>query len=132
MDIKDCRHEVKQFAIAMELKLRENDHKRGWQDCDYEYLTDKIDIELEELVEALEAHTNYVGDSRTHKAHVLGVEAQQEAVDVANFAMMVYDKLEHNLVMSNTVIEAMAKKVSELEKNETSDKKRSRFESIEV
>lgn len=72
------RPEVLAFAIAMERKLRTQDAASGqsWKDADIDYLLDRLADEVVELNGAV-----------VDGAHVLG-----EAVDVANFAMMVADR----------------------------------------
>lgn len=72
------RPEVRWFAEQMELALRRNDHKGGWQDCDYEYLSDRLRDETLELEGA-------VFGGGLNEAII------NEAVDVANFAMMIAD-----------------------------------------
>jgi len=66
------RPEVMKFARAMEKKLRENDHKGGWEKCSEEYLIGRIKDETSELESAL-----------TMQA------VTSECVDIANFAMMI-------------------------------------------
>lgn len=75
------RQSVRQFAQAMELKLRKNDHKGGWENCSDEYLIANIVSETAELL-----HDR--ADGLT--------ESGDEAVDIANYAMMYFDnKLIH-------------------------------------
>lgn len=69
-----------EFADAMELKLQKNDHKRGWRELPLEALERLMKIELEEYAVAREFLT--VDDAR------------KELVDVANFCMMLWDRLE--------------------------------------
>ncbi len=76
--IEDLRPEVKAFAIAMEKKLRKKDHKGGWQNEPIGYLFEGIEREKDELERA-------TGWDRT--------AALEEAVDVANFAMMIFDNI---------------------------------------
>lgn len=73
----DCRPEVVAFALAMETKLRENDHKRHWRFLDRRTLSRRLTEEREELRQAF---------NRGDPAEVL-----REAADVANFAMMLAD-----------------------------------------
>ncbi|MGG4288345.1 hypothetical protein ABEW81_11165 [Priestia megaterium] len=72
------RRQVKWFADQMEEKLRENDHKGGWEDCDYGYLIPRLGEEVNELVQAIVSGQT--------------VSIVKEAADVANFAMMIADK----------------------------------------
>jgi hypothetical protein len=114
------RPEVRHFAELMEMKLRENDYKgkRGWRRDGVQALLSRLCEEAGELVESFSASkydqpfraiiiaghelavaasvlknytptltSNFKGIART-KSSV------SEAVDVANFAMMVVDVLE--------------------------------------
>lgn len=72
------REQVKWFAEKMEHTLKRNDRKGGWNDCQWEYLVDRLLGEFHELRASLEA-----GDNPEDIIH--------EAADVANFAMMIAD-----------------------------------------
>jgi hypothetical protein len=72
------REPVRWFAGEMEKKLKANDHKGGWADCDDGYLLDRLKEEVDELAAALLCDTD--------GSIIL------EATDVANFAMMIADK----------------------------------------
>lgn len=72
------RPEVAAFALAMEDKLRQNDHKGGWDDCSKQYLAMRLTQEREELRSAIAR-----GDPPE--------DIMKEAADIANFAMMVAD-----------------------------------------
>jgi NTP pyrophosphatase (non-canonical NTP hydrolase) len=72
------RPEVAAFALAMEDKLRKNDHKGGWKDCTKQYMAMRLTQEREELRNAIQR-----GDPPE--------QIMKEAADVANFAMMVAD-----------------------------------------
>ena len=80
-----CRPAVLAFADAMEHKLRANDHKGGWSECEVEYLLERLRAETKELTAA----------ARDHRFRTLKpAEAEavlHEAADVANFAMMIAD-----------------------------------------
>lgn len=65
------------FALAMEAKLKANDHKGGWAGCDEHWLMDRLYEEADELCDAINK-----GDPEA---------VAPEAADVANFAMMIYD-----------------------------------------
>ena len=81
----ELRPVVRAFAEAMELKLRENDHKPGWKDDDPEILVDRLMEEVGELqyeVEGLSSNREWPGERE---------KVLREAADVANFAMMVAD-----------------------------------------
>ena len=73
------RQSVATFAQAMEEKLRENDYKGGWKGCDMQYLSMRLTQEREELRKAVER-----GDP---------TEVLREAADVANFCMMIAEKV---------------------------------------
>lgn len=73
------REALTKFVDQMELKLRRNEHKRNWRDKPIEALFKLLLLEVEEYKVAQEFFT--VG------------EAKGELVDVANFAMMVWDRL---------------------------------------
>lgn len=70
---------VSWFAEQMERKLRENDHKGGWNNCDALYLIGRINQEMDELQAAI-----MDGEGP--------FEIAREAVDVANYAMMIADQ----------------------------------------
>jgi len=74
------RERVYEFAQLMESKLQNNDHKGGWKLDEYSDLLRKLKNEVEELEMAL---INRDG-------------AVNEAVDVANYAMMIADNLRYN------------------------------------
>lgn len=75
----ELRHEVGDMAIAMELKLRKNDHKSSWQQQPIEAHIKLLRIEMMEFDVALE----FLGDE----------EAAKECVDIANYALIIRDKL---------------------------------------
>jgi len=83
------RPEVWQFALLMEKKLKENDHKSHWSKCNQEYLLKRLDEEVEELHKCFFFYSpgdmNFFMDGH-HEDKIPG-----EAVDVANFAMMLWD-----------------------------------------
>lgn len=68
------------FAVEMERKLRKNDHKKGWQTYPIDALVELLEIEYRELLVALK---HGIGDPCT------------ECVDIANFAMMLRDRLQN-------------------------------------
>lgn len=84
--LAECRPEVQRFALLMEQKLRENDHKGGWQRDRWRDLSRRLDEEHGEL-RAVAA-----GCSADASAERRG-EVAREAADVANFAMMIADVL---------------------------------------
>lgn len=90
------RPAVKWFAQQMETKLRENDHKGGWMDCDYLWLIKRLKDEVEELERELHpTPCNCRGfadcDHMTSRAWFRPNKerTKREAADVANFAMMI-------------------------------------------
>lgn len=77
---------VQKFANQMELVLRENDHKNGWDVmCAYELLG-RISEERDELLRAIDKF--YENDNETGN---LREKMLDEAIDIANFCMMIYD-----------------------------------------
>lgn len=73
------RSALETFANAMEIKLRRNDSKRNWQEKPIEALVALMLLEVREFEVALE--------------HFVVSEAKAELPDIANFAMMVHDRL---------------------------------------
>ena len=65
------------FAARMSAKLRQNEHKGSWDNCNYDYLLNRLRQETEELAEAIAGGT--------------ATDVIDEAADVANFAMMIAD-----------------------------------------
>ena len=80
---KEMRIEVRKFACAMEGKLKETDHKGGWDNVSIEWLFLRLQDEVDELREQLVYTPGTVDYNQIRK----------EAVDVANFAMMIFDKV---------------------------------------
>jgi len=79
------RPSVLWFAERMEAKLRENDHKGGWNASEFSELLVLLEKEVAELGQAaFRLACLEITDSTIH-----GVI--DEAVDVANFAMMIAD-----------------------------------------
>lgn len=75
------RPEVERFALAMEAHLAANDHKGGWRGLTVVQLFNRAVDELDEL-------------SRAHQDRDIG-ETAREAVDVANYCMMIFDNAIH-------------------------------------
>lgn len=73
------RPELLAFAVAMEKKLRKNDHKTGWHDQPLEAHVKFLLLELEEFKVALE--------------FLKTKDARGETIDIANFALILWDKL---------------------------------------
>lgn len=78
----EVREPVKRFAEDMEAKLKDNDQKGGWEDCNLYWLVSRINEETRELARAINLHR----DLGASKENII-----KEAADVANFAMMVAD-----------------------------------------
>ncbi|MCL6615826.1 MAG: hypothetical protein K6T39_01655 [Anoxybacillus ayderensis] len=78
----DVRESVKWFAEQMEAKLKENDEKGGWDDCNIYWLIKRMREETNELLKAVNLHR----DLGATKENII-----REAADVANFAMMIAD-----------------------------------------
>jgi len=77
------RAQVEWFAELMEKQLSKNDYKGGWEvsNCSLEYLYLRLMEELGELASIRAGSAN--GDT------------VKEAADVANFAMMIADRVAH-------------------------------------
>jgi hypothetical protein len=108
--LADVRSEVAAFAVAMERKLRENDYKGGWKDEPRHYLLASLCNELAELVSSFKP-IEKARESTYASVRLLRYAASEletfgpcggpvlritddvigEAVDVANFAMMLAD-----------------------------------------
>ena len=78
------RPEVWRFALAMEKRLRANDHKGGWQDCDQDYLLTRLRQEMIEFW--TEIHYPIQANCQIDKDKL-----REESADVANFLMMILD-----------------------------------------
>jgi len=75
------RSEVARFAEVMELMLREHDRKPHWTYMPQTYLLTRLCDEVQELIAAAAAPEPRLEDIAA------------EAIDVANFAMMIYDNV---------------------------------------
>ncbi|MBH0331464.1 hypothetical protein ABH14_16950 [Brevibacillus brevis] len=84
------REEVLWFAEQMEAKLKENDHKEGWNGCGIFWLKNRLIEEVNELSDAMDAGHN--SESGLDVENII-----REAADVANFAMMIADKAKKRL-----------------------------------
>lgn len=78
------RPAVQRFAEAMERILRENDHKGSVTNVRCDVAMDGLWDEVRELDRAAWGHVN-ISTTRPEKNAI-----QKEAVDVANFALMVW------------------------------------------
>lgn len=90
-DFAEVEAAVQKFAGEMTAKLRKTQHKgnrEGWLSMSEEFLFIRIVEELGELAEAFREKGYLPGD----RAELVA----GEAVDVANFAMMLADKVREN------------------------------------
>jgi hypothetical protein len=85
----EIRESVLRFAELMELTLRLNDYKGGWENEPPRALLKRLKDEVTELEIALD-FAEY------------DVEKEAECVDVANFAMMIADVLWRNRQQINS------------------------------
>jgi hypothetical protein len=76
----------------MEEILKANDHKDGWDGCSPGWLLDQVGKELREARTAY--RERYLRTVVQPEAQDAIKALQDEAVDVANFAMMLWDVLE--------------------------------------
>ena len=78
------RPAVDNFAVGMEMQLRDNDHKGGWGEdkCSIEYLEYRL---MEEIGEYFAIRAK--GGMESY----FGVET--ELLDIANFSMMLYQRM---------------------------------------
>ena len=81
----ELRPEVQWFAEQMERVLRENDYKGGWHEMTTRELWERVHDECLELRNAVGPVR---GSSYIHVDHIL-----KESVDIANFAMMMADRV---------------------------------------
>ena len=81
---------VVDFALDMERKLQDNEHKGGWEDCDLEDMLEKLTEEKRELVVATRKFDdNYYSANPTSEK--LRQRVIDEAADVGNITMMISD-----------------------------------------
>ncbi len=87
----DIKHiQVIAFAKAMDEILCKNDHKGGWQECRVDYLRSRLVEELGEYF-ALEAKV-LTYDDFCDDIEKLIRKSKLELIDIANFAMMLWDR----------------------------------------
>lgn len=77
MELRYC---VKKFAETMEKKLRQNDHKGGWNNEEHDFLWSKLVEEISEF--RMQCYKR----SKKNDKKILN-----EAADVANIIMMIAD-----------------------------------------
>jgi NTP pyrophosphatase (non-canonical NTP hydrolase) len=92
----NIRLEVIEFANDMEINLKANDHKDGWDACTFLWLMTKLSEEVGELgVCCLNNHNlagQYIGYVSQHEEVQALRRVIREAADVANIAMMIADR----------------------------------------
>ncbi len=85
----DIKHlQIIAFAKSMDDVLTKNDYKGGWKDCDIQYLRAR-------LVEEMGEYFAWVGGEIANGIPQDGLNHEQirrELVDIANFAMMLWDR----------------------------------------
>ncbi|GED69409.1 hypothetical protein BRE01_31110 [Brevibacillus reuszeri] len=90
VNMPNVREPVLWFAEQMELKLQENDHKGGWENCGIFWLRGRLLEEANELSGVMYAGHN--SESGLDLENII-----REASDVANFAMMIADQARKRL-----------------------------------
>ncbi|MBU2072738.1 MAG: hypothetical protein KKA68_21095 [Gammaproteobacteria bacterium] len=85
------RKAVQWFAQEMEGKLRENDHKDGWQGCRFSALFPRLREETDELL--VKAHPLQLDTIAEKLSGADACELIRECADIANFAMMIADNI---------------------------------------
>lgn len=71
------RPKVQEFARQMEKRLKENDHKTGWEDCSDDFLLTRLWMNFRQLRTCVSVNDH------------AGVN--EAAADIANYAMMIAD-----------------------------------------
>ena len=90
----EVRDQVKDFATIMEEKLKENEHKGGWDNCDNTFLFNRLLQEVTELHESLnDLKMSVEDDSSDDTQKVIARETMRECADVADFSMMISSNL---------------------------------------
>lgn len=84
--MSNMREELEEFATAMQIVLRENSHKGDGTSV--EHGIERMWLEMRELDRAAWGHPNIASSEAQLKA------IQKECIDVANFAMMVWNAIE--------------------------------------
>ena len=92
------RKEVIWFSEQMEKQLKKNDHKSGWKHCKYTYLLERLCEEYKELDDCFwmpdsRSDMMWLGDDVDLKGRFTKADVIKECADVANFAMMIADRL---------------------------------------
>lgn len=87
--------EVDEFAKLMKQKLDENSHKPGWKKDRPVTLIGRLSEEMRELERAFDMYSTLptIFANRAEIKAAFKEEIRREAADVANFAMMVADRM---------------------------------------
>ena len=88
------RPEVWQFALLMEKKLKENDHKKSWKKCKILYLIERLKQEVKELEDCFwieDSRSDFIniGEDFMIKGKYSEEDVIKECADVSNFSMMI-------------------------------------------
>lgn len=78
---------IKWFSAEMRKKMAKNEHKEGWDKCSHNYLFKRLCDEVLELNNALFTPKQGAVRSLNAKAII------KECADIANFVMMIADKM---------------------------------------
>ncbi len=89
------RPPVYSFALDMEYKLKLNDHKGGWTQNGFVSLYSRLLDEVEELEANIKNCDNH--DNPDNNYWMSLTKTKEEAVDVANFAMMIHNNAKRYL-----------------------------------
>lgn len=90
--MRQVRPSVKRFAIEMEKVLRENDYKGGWNELSDDHLINRM------FQEWIELHDAMIIRNRLNAKTT--IDMQKECIDIANFAMMLFDNNERGKWMT--------------------------------
>lgn len=96
LKLSQIRQPLIWFADKMEEKLKKNDHKGGWDNCEIGWLIKRLEEETEELKNHYWKFTHENGRSAGEGFIIPSetVDIINECADVANFAMMIANKIE--------------------------------------
>ncbi|MDD5062773.1 MAG: hypothetical protein PHN44_10890, partial [Candidatus Marinimicrobia bacterium] len=92
------REVVALFSKCMEFVLKRNDHKRHWNNNSMRELHARLRDECDELLWELLRHDFHKSEGCGN--HIVGPDLcciANEAIDIANFAMMIWDKAQKML-----------------------------------
>ena len=100
------RPEVWQFALLMEKKLKENDHKKSWKKCKILYLIERLKEEVKELEDCFwieDSRSDFIniGEDFMIKGKYSEEDVIKECADVSNFAMMIAWQMRESLRSSD-------------------------------